>query len=187
MMQQMKITKVHLNPDTVSPYIFILAYQINHYYLLLVQPTIDSSTQDAWNSNLVANVLAEAISNQEILNNKQQTLQTESAESSTQSMTITNKTSKDKPPTPPPQRNETSSNPNAKATTAKPPVTSTAPSTSPFLSTSHEPTTELKEGIEWVSFVYSHHRTLRRYCIRTDLDKVDTSVLDDKFKKENCV
>ncbi|KAI9251097.1 hypothetical protein EDC94DRAFT_568511 [Helicostylum pulchrum] len=51
----------------------------------------------------------------------------------------------------------------------------------------HEPTTELKEGIEWVSFVYSHHRTLRRYCIRTDLDKVDTSILDDKFKKENCV
>ncbi|KAI8083784.1 hypothetical protein BDF21DRAFT_492686 [Thamnidium elegans] len=64
---------------------------------------------------------------------------------------------------------------------AKPPTTP-----SPFLS-SHEPTTELKEGIEWVSFVYSHHRTLRRYCIRTDLDKVDTSILDDKFKKENCV
>lgn len=65
--------------------------------------------------------------------------------------------------------------------TAKPPTTP-----SPFLS-SHEPTTELKEGVEWVSFVYSHHRTLRRYCIRTDLDKVDTNILDEKFKKENCV
>lgn len=76
------------------------------------------------------------------------------------------------------------------STTAKPPVNSnaiaTATATSPFLS-SHEPTTEIKEGVEWVSFVYSHHRTLRRYCIRTDLDQVDTSILDDKFKKENCV
>lgn len=52
---------------------------------------------------------------------------------------------------------------------------------------SQEPTTEIKEGVEWVSFVYSHHRTLRRYCIRTDLDKVDTQLLDEKFKKENCV
>lgn len=65
--------------------------------------------------------------------------------------------------------------------TAKPPTTP-----SPFLS-SHEPTTEIREGVEWVSFVYSHHRTLRRYCIRTDLDKVDTNILDEKFKKENCV
>ncbi|ORE18493.1 hypothetical protein BCV71DRAFT_179450 [Rhizopus microsporus] len=51
----------------------------------------------------------------------------------------------------------------------------------------HEPTTELRDGVEWVSFVYSHHRTLRKYCIRTDLDKVDISTLDEKFKKENCV
>lgn len=59
--------------------------------------------------------------------------------------------------------------------------------TKPPNNNSHEPTTELREGVEWVSFVYSHHRTLRRYCIRTDLDKVDISILDDKFKKENCV
>lgn len=51
----------------------------------------------------------------------------------------------------------------------------------------HEPTTELRDGVEWVSFVYSHHRTLRKYCIRTDLDKVDIGTLDEKFKKENCV
>ncbi|KAL7325170.1 hypothetical protein PS15p_207686 [Mucor circinelloides] len=149
--------------------------------------TDNSATQKAWSTNLVANVLAEAMSNQENLNKAQQLPQAESIQSTTQPLTIANKTSKDKPPTPPPQRNEPITNPNPKATTAKPPVTSNAaPSTSPFLS-SHEPTTELKEGIEWVSFVYSHHRTLRRYCIRTDLDKVDTSILDDKFKKENCV
>ncbi|KAI7899529.1 uncharacterized protein BX663DRAFT_521201 [Cokeromyces recurvatus] len=58
--------------------------------------------------------------------------------------------------------------------------------TSPFL-TNHETTTEIKEGVEWVSFIYSHHRVLRRYCIRTDIEKVDTSILDDKFKQENCV
>ncbi|KAI8644093.1 hypothetical protein BD408DRAFT_413713 [Parasitella parasitica] len=160
----------------------------NHQAQNMSNVAIETPSGDAWNSNLVANALVEAISNQEI-SNKQRSAQTVPAESSTRPTTIANKTSKDKPPTPPPQRT-TDAGPNrnslSKATTAKPPVTSTAPSTSPFLS-NHEPTTELKEGIEWVSFVYSHHRTLRRYCIRTDLDKVDTSILDDKFKKENCV
>ncbi|CAO3696154.1 unnamed protein product [Rhizopus stolonifer] len=47
--------------------------------------------------------------------------------------------------------------------------------------------TEIKEGIEWVSFVYSQHRTLHNYCIRTDLDQIDIDTLDEKFKKENCV
>jgi hypothetical protein len=51
----------------------------------------------------------------------------------------------------------------------------------------HEPRTEVREGVEWVSFVYSHHRVLRRYSIRTDVDQVDIAILDDKFKSENCV
>ncbi|EPB85587.1 hypothetical protein HMPREF1544_07676 [Mucor circinelloides 1006PhL] len=51
----------------------------------------------------------------------------------------------------------------------------------------HEPRTEIREGVEWVSFVYSHHRVLRRYSIRTDVDQVDLDILDDKFKSENCV
>ncbi|KAI9274434.1 hypothetical protein BDA99DRAFT_431629, partial [Phascolomyces articulosus] len=51
----------------------------------------------------------------------------------------------------------------------------------------HEPVTENRDGVEWVSFVYSHHRILRRYCIRTDLDKVDIHQLDEKFKRDNCV
>lgn len=51
----------------------------------------------------------------------------------------------------------------------------------------HEPCTEIKDGVEWVSFVYSHHRVLRRYSIRTDIDQVDINLLDDKFKNENCV
>ncbi|KAI8381348.1 uncharacterized protein BYT42DRAFT_545250 [Radiomyces spectabilis] len=69
---------------------------------------------------------------------------------------------------------------------AKPPSSNARnSSTAPELS--HEPFTEIREGVEWVSFVYSHHRTLRRYRIRTDLDEVDIHLLDENFKKENCV
>ncbi|KAI7867417.1 hypothetical protein BDF14DRAFT_1695355, partial [Spinellus fusiger] len=52
---------------------------------------------------------------------------------------------------------------------------------------SQEPATEVREGVEWVSFVYSHLRTLRRYCIRTDLGSVNMSLFDEKFKKDNCI
>jgi hypothetical protein len=67
-------------------------------------------------------------------------------------------------------------------TTLKQPTCSTNNSSTP-----NEPTTEMRDGIEWVSFVYSHNRTLKRYSIRTDLQKVDITDIDDKFKSENCV
>lgn len=60
-------------------------------------------------------------------------------------------------------------------------------SSSKAVVSSHEPITEVRDGVEWVSFVYSHHRILRRYCIRTDLEKVDINQLDEKFKRDNCV
>ncbi|KAG0168036.1 hypothetical protein DFQ28_004235 [Apophysomyces sp. BC1034] len=75
--------------------------------------------------------------------------------------------------------------PGGTSAAAKPPDTGST-TTSTFLP-NHEPMTEFREGVEWVSFVYSHHRTLRRYCIRTDLEKVDIDLLDEKFKKDNCV
>ncbi|CEP18817.1 hypothetical protein [Parasitella parasitica] len=53
-------------------------------------------------------------------------------------------------------------------------------------STPSEPITEMRDGVEWVSFVYSHNRTLKRYSIRTDLQQIDISAVDDKFKIENC-
>ncbi|CEP14211.1 hypothetical protein [Parasitella parasitica] len=53
--------------------------------------------------------------------------------------------------------------------------------------TSNEPIAEIKDGVEWVSFVYSHNRTLKRYSIRTDIQMVALDVVDDKFKAENCV
>lgn len=65
---------------------------------------------------------------------------------------------------------------------ALPKPIATKPSTTP-----NEPVTEMRDGIEWVSFVYSHNRTLKRYSIRTDLLQVDTLIIDDKFKSENCV
>jgi hypothetical protein len=52
---------------------------------------------------------------------------------------------------------------------------------------SNDPIAEIKDGVEWVSFVYSHNRTLKRYSIRTDIQKVALDVVDDKFKAENCV
>ncbi|KAI8343064.1 hypothetical protein BC941DRAFT_498176 [Chlamydoabsidia padenii] len=50
-----------------------------------------------------------------------------------------------------------------------------------------EPQTEIKDGVEWVSFVYSHHRVVRRYRIRTDLDTVELDTLDEQFRNDNCV
>ena len=53
--------------------------------------------------------------------------------------------------------------------------------------TSNDPIAEVKDGVEWVSFVYSHNRTLKRYSIRTDIQQVALDAVDDKFKAENCV
>lgn len=85
----------------------------------------------------------------------------------------------------------------AASSTASAPVTTVAPSktvtnsnnattaTNPV--TSNDPIAEVKDGVEWVSFVYSHNRTLKRYSIRTDIQTVALDVVDDKFKAENCV
>lgn len=51
----------------------------------------------------------------------------------------------------------------------------------------HDLVAEMRDGVEWVSFVYSHNRTLRRYNIRTDIQTVSLDAIDNKFKEENCV
>ncbi|KAI8875490.1 hypothetical protein K501DRAFT_338678 [Backusella circina FSU 941] len=76
---------------------------------------------------------------------------------------------------------------NSKSVTPSPPPAPPALKTPQTNTTPSEPVTEIKDGIEWVSFVYSHNRTLKRYSIRTDLQNIDISVMDDKFKSENCV
>ncbi|ORX92246.1 hypothetical protein K493DRAFT_408916 [Basidiobolus meristosporus CBS 931.73] len=52
---------------------------------------------------------------------------------------------------------------------------------------SKEPATFIRDGIEWVSFFYSHNRRLQKYEIRTDVDKVNLEELSPGFKQENCV
>ncbi|GAN10245.1 hypothetical protein MAM1_0334d09783 [Mucor ambiguus] len=82
----------------------------------------------------------------------------------------------------------TGSNIAASVTTVTPAKTvanSASAATAPV--TSNDPIAEVKDGVEWVSFVYSHNRTLKRYSIRTDIQKVELDVVDDKFKAENCV
>ncbi|CAO3617818.1 unnamed protein product [Cunninghamella echinulata] len=50
-----------------------------------------------------------------------------------------------------------------------------------------EPMAEVKDGVEWVSFVYSHNRVMKKYTIRTDLENIALDQIDDKFKADNCV
>jgi hypothetical protein len=50
-----------------------------------------------------------------------------------------------------------------------------------------EPMAQMKDGVEWVSFVYSHNRVMKNYTIRTDLHTITLEEIDDKFKTENCV
>lgn len=50
-----------------------------------------------------------------------------------------------------------------------------------------EPVVEIRDGIEWVSFVYSHNRVVKRYSIRTDIQNVSLDSLDENFKLDNCV
>ncbi|KAI8978100.1 hypothetical protein BDB01DRAFT_852639 [Pilobolus umbonatus] len=60
------------------------------------------------------------------------------------------------------------------------------PATKPVTPT-NDPVAEMKDGVEWVSFVYSHNRVLKRYSIRTDIQNVALDAVEDKFKAENCV
>ncbi|OBZ88165.1 hypothetical protein A0J61_03794 [Choanephora cucurbitarum] len=66
-------------------------------------------------------------------------------------------------------------------------ATTKSESTRQTNNTPNEPVTEIRDGVEWVSFVYSHNRTLKRYSIRTDLQQVDISLMSDAFKSDNCV
>ncbi|KAG1145210.1 hypothetical protein G6F37_010949 [Rhizopus arrhizus] len=74
---------------------------------------------------------------------------------------------------------------NVATTTNSTVMTTTTASAAP--ATNNDPVAEVKDGVEWVSFVYSHNRTLKRYSIRTDIQNVVLEAVDDKFKAENCV
>ncbi|KAI7853397.1 hypothetical protein BDC45DRAFT_536495 [Circinella umbellata] len=134
--------------------------------------------QEEWNNaaSQVAKVLADAISAVE-------TDTTITVTNNSNSIKLQGKGTEASSLLPPPSSSSSSSSlPPSKTTT-----TSTNENNTNGTVSHHEPVTENRDGVEWVSFVYSHHRILRRYCIRTDLDKVDISQLDEKFKRDNCV
>ncbi|KAI7873025.1 hypothetical protein BDF14DRAFT_64589 [Spinellus fusiger] len=74
---------------------------------------------------------------------------------------------------------------NPLSSTFSPTVPSGVFSSTPVVT--NEPTIQMKDGIEWVSFVYSHNRTLKQYSIRTDITHISLVGMDDKFKTDNCV
>ena len=133
--------------------------------------------QEEWNNaaSQVAKVLADAISAVET----DATTPAANNSSSNETQGKGTEVSSSSPSSPPPP---SSSQPQPKTTA----ICNNENNTNGTVS-HHEPVTENRDGVEWVSFVYSHHRILRRYCIRTDLDKVDISQLDEKFKRDNCV
>ncbi|KAJ2962651.1 hypothetical protein NQZ79_g2198 [Umbelopsis isabellina] len=88
------------------------------------------------------------------------------------------------PQTPP----QAQSKPGSKKCFKKPtPKCGNEDSDQPTNSASLEPTVEIRNGVEWVSFVYSNNRNLKRYTCRTDLDSVHISDMDEDFKCANCV
>ncbi|KAI7874156.1 hypothetical protein K492DRAFT_174761 [Lichtheimia hyalospora FSU 10163] len=82
--------------------------------------------------------------------------------------------------------NNNNSNNNANGNSKNEGVATIAPSTNDSHG-QHDMVAEMRDGVEWVSFVYSHNRTLRRYNIRTDIQNVSLDAIDIKFKEENCV
>ncbi|KAG9294625.1 hypothetical protein G9A89_008104 [Geosiphon pyriformis] len=42
-------------------------------------------------------------------------------------------------------------------------------------------------GVESMIFSYSHHHVLKTYRIRTDIQNVDINLIDEQFKRDNCI
>ncbi|ORX51623.1 hypothetical protein DM01DRAFT_1337128 [Hesseltinella vesiculosa] len=49
------------------------------------------------------------------------------------------------------------------------------------------PAVEMRDGVEWVTFMYSHNRVVQQYAIRTDIDNICVDNIDAAFRQENCV
>ena len=89
----------------------------------------------------------------------------------------------------------------ASSLTSSPKTTSTASSVKPagrrksshssvaaaVALTVHEPTTHFINGIEHLTFMYSHDRHIKQYTIRTDIDNVDLNDIDEEFRQASAV
>ncbi|KAI8386889.1 hypothetical protein BD560DRAFT_383079 [Blakeslea trispora] len=65
--------------------------------------------------------------------------------------------------------------------------TNTNGTVAPSKTVTNNMTANTSMALKWVSFVYSHNRTLKRYSIRTDIQTVALGIVDDQFKADNCV
>lgn len=53
--------------------------------------------------------------------------------------------------------------------------------------TAHEPSTRFIDGIEHLTFMYSHDRHVKQYTIRIDIDKVNLNDIGDDFRQASAV
>jgi hypothetical protein len=65
---------------------------------------------------------------------------------------------------------------------------STHPSVASVVSlTAHEPISSFIDGIEHITFLYSHDRLVKEYTIRTDVDSVDLDMIPLSFRGQNTI
>lgn len=66
--------------------------------------------------------------------------------------------------------------------------TSSHPSVASVVSlTAHEPVSKIIDGIEYITFLYSHDRLVKEYTVRTDVDYVNMNDITMDFRIQNAV
>ncbi|KAI9341862.1 hypothetical protein BD770DRAFT_330023 [Pilaira anomala] len=53
--------------------------------------------------------------------------------------------------------------------------------------TAHEPVARLIDGIEHITFLYSHDRLVKEYTVRTDVEKVNLLEIPNEFRVHNAI
>lgn len=53
--------------------------------------------------------------------------------------------------------------------------------------TAHEPISKIVDGIEYITFLYSHDRLVKEYTVRTDVDHVNLGDISMDFRTQNAV
>lgn len=53
--------------------------------------------------------------------------------------------------------------------------------------TAHEPVSKMIDGIEYITFLYSHDRLVKEYAIRTDIDNANLNDIVMDFRTQNAV
>ncbi|OBZ84026.1 hypothetical protein A0J61_07921 [Choanephora cucurbitarum] len=53
--------------------------------------------------------------------------------------------------------------------------------------TAHEPVSKMINGIEFITFLYSHDRLVKEYTVRTDVNSVDVDDIEMEFRIQNAI